>query len=43
VIRIARGFGMRVLAYDVRSEPFLADLLGFTYVTMDQLLARAIS
>jgi D-lactate dehydrogenase len=41
VIRIARGFGMRVLAYDVRSEPFLADLLGFTYVTMDQLLAES--
>jgi D-lactate dehydrogenase len=41
VIRIARGFGMRVLAYDVRSEPFLADLLGFTYVTMDQLLGES--
>jgi D-lactate dehydrogenase len=41
VIRIARGFGMRVLAYDVRSEPFLADLLGFTYTTMDQLLAES--
>ncbi len=27
VIRIARGFGMRVLAYDVRSDPFLADLI----------------
>jgi D-lactate dehydrogenase len=41
VIRIARGFGMRVLAYDVRSEPFLADLLGFTYTTLDQLLAES--
>src|SRR6267154_243069 len=41
VIRIARGFGMRVLAYDVRSEPFLADLLGFTYATMNQLLAES--
>lgn len=41
VIRIARGFGMRVLAYDVRSEPFLADLLGFTYADMDQLLAES--
>ena len=29
VIRIARGFGMRVLAFDVRRDPFLADLLGF--------------
>jgi D-lactate dehydrogenase len=41
VIRIARGFGMRVLAYDVRSEPFLADLLGFAYVSMDQLLSES--
>src|SRR6266853_6391635 len=38
VVRIARGFGMRVLAHDVRSEPFLADRLGFSYVSMDQLL-----
>src|SRR5579872_4824980 len=41
VIRIARGFGMRVVAYDVRMEPFLADLLGFSYVSMDQLLAES--
>jgi D-lactate dehydrogenase len=38
VIRIARGFGMRVLAFDVRRDPFLADLLGFEYATMDRLL-----
>jgi len=42
VIRIARGFGMRVLACDVRSEPFLADLLGFTYATMNQQRPRFI-
>jgi D-lactate dehydrogenase len=41
VIRIARGFGMRVLAYDVRSEAFLADLLGFRYASLDQLLAES--
>jgi D-lactate dehydrogenase len=41
VIRIARGFGMRVLAFDVRCDPFLADLLGFTYAAMDQLLAES--
>jgi D-lactate dehydrogenase len=41
VIRIARGFGMRVLACDVRSDPFLADLLGFTYATLDHLLAES--
>ena len=41
VIRIARGFGMRVLGFDVRRDPFLADLLGFTYVNMDRLLAES--
>jgi D-lactate dehydrogenase len=41
VIRIARGFGMRVLAFDVRRDPFLADLLGFEYATMDGLLAES--
>lgn len=41
VIRIARGFGMRVLAFDVRRDPFLADLLGFEYATMDRLLAES--
>jgi D-lactate dehydrogenase len=41
VIRIARGFGMRVLAYDVRRDPFLADLLGFQYADLDRLLAES--
>ena len=41
VIRIARGFGMRVLAFDVRRDPFLADLLGFEYATMERLLAES--
>jgi D-lactate dehydrogenase len=41
VIRMARGFGMRVLAFDVRRDPFLADLLGFEYATMDHLLAES--
>lgn len=41
VIRIARGFGMRVLGFDVRRDPFLADLLGFTYVNMDRLLVES--
>jgi len=41
VIRIARGFGMRVLAFDVRRDTLLADLLGFQYVSMDQLLAES--
>jgi D-lactate dehydrogenase len=41
VIRIARGFGMRVLAFDVHRDPFLADLLGFEYATLDRLLAES--
>ena len=41
VIRIARGFGMRVLAFDVTCEPFLADLLGFEYVPMARLLEES--
>jgi D-lactate dehydrogenase len=41
VIRIARGFGMRVIAFDIRRDPFLADLLGFEYVTMDELLEES--
>jgi D-lactate dehydrogenase len=41
VIRIARGFGMRVLAYDVHRDPLLADLLGYQYMPMDDLLAGA--
>lgn len=38
VIQIARGFGMQVLAWDAREQPLLADLLGFRYVTLDELL-----
>lgn len=41
VIRIARGFGMRVLAYDVRPHPLLAEVLGFTYTDLDTLLAES--
>jgi D-lactate dehydrogenase len=41
VIRIARGFGMRVLAFDTRREPFLADLLGFEYAALGRLLEQS--
>lgn len=40
-IRIGRGFGMRVLTYDIRRDPFLADLLGFSYAPLDALLAES--
>ena len=41
VIRIARGFGMNVLAYDVQRNGFLAEVLGFSYVTLEELFARS--
>lgn len=41
VIRIARGFGMRVLAYDVQPHPLLAEVLGFSYADLDTLLAES--
>lgn len=41
VIRLAHGFGMRVLACDPVPNALLADLLGFEYVTLDDLLPQA--
>jgi D-lactate dehydrogenase len=39
--KIARGFGMAVLAADPRPQPLLAELIGFTYVQLEELVARA--
>lgn len=41
VIRIARGFGMRVLAADVHRDPFLAELLGFQYAEARRILEES--
>ncbi len=41
VIRIGRGFGMRVLAYDVKAKELLAEVLGFEYVPLEQLLKES--
>lgn len=41
VIRIARGFGMSVLAFDVRPHPLLAEVLGFRYAGLGELLAAS--
>ncbi len=41
VIRIGRGFGMDVLANDIREQHLLAEVLGFRYVSLDDLLAQA--
>ena len=37
--KICRGFGMKVIAYDVYQNPELADFV--TYVTLDELLASS--
>ena len=37
--RICRGFGMKVIAYDVYQNPALADFV--EYVSMDELLAKS--
>ncbi len=37
-IRIAKGFGMEVLAHDLHQNQLLADVLGFGYVELDELL-----
>jgi D-lactate dehydrogenase len=39
--KIARGFGMHVLAADPRPQPLLAELVGFRYVGLEELVASA--
>src|SRR5512133_2441481 len=41
VIRIARGFGMRVLAYDKNENHLMAEVLGFEYAPLEKLLAES--
>ncbi|HXL03878.1 MAG TPA: hydroxyacid dehydrogenase [Bacillota bacterium] len=41
VIRIAKGFGMEVLAYDTKKEVFLAEVLGYRYVPFEELLGAS--
>lgn len=41
VIRMARGFGMEALAYDLRQDPFMAEVIGFRYVPLPELLAES--
>ncbi len=41
VIKIARGFGMEVLATDVRQDSFLAELMNFRYVPAEYLLSHS--
>ena len=41
VIRIAKGFGMEVLAYDLHKNFFLEEVLGFKYTNLEELLANS--
>ncbi len=41
VIKIAKGFGMNVLAYDLQRNHFLEEVLGFKYVPLDFLLKNS--
>jgi len=38
-IRIAKGFGMQVLAYDVHQDQQAAREMGYTYASLDEVLA----
>lgn len=41
VVKIAHGFGMRILAYDVFQVKELTEEFGLTYVELDQLLSES--
>jgi D-lactate dehydrogenase len=41
VAKIGRGFGMDVVAADPRPQPLLAEVIGFRYLELDELVARA--
>ena len=41
VIRIAKAFGMHVIATDLNRSELLAEVLGFDYVSLDELLQRS--
>jgi len=41
VVKIARGFGMNVLACDIRQDHFLAEVLDFKYVPFEELLKKS--
>ena len=41
VIRIAAGFGMKVLAFDTKQSRLMAEVIGFTYTSLDELLTQS--
>jgi D-lactate dehydrogenase len=40
VVRLARGFGMEVVAFDSQPNDVIASLLGYTYTSLDEVLRR---
>ena len=41
VIKIAKGFGMKILAFDAKPNHILTELLDFKYVPLDELLKNS--
>lgn len=41
VARIAKGFGMHVRVYDIKRDNFLAELINFKYVSLDELYSTS--
>ncbi len=41
VIRMAVGFGMQVLAFDIKEQKFLSEVINFEYVSLEDLLKRS--
>lgn len=41
VIKIAKGFGMNVLAFDLHKNHFMEEVLGFTYAPLNELLKNS--
>lgn len=41
VIHMARGFGMKVIAYDVKEQTFLSEVMDFRYVSLEELLSAS--
>ena len=41
VARMARSFGMHVRVYDIKEDAFLAEIINFKYVSLDELLSSS--
>jgi D-lactate dehydrogenase len=41
VIKMALGFGMKIIAYDIKRNHILESMMGFNYVSLDELLGNA--